>query len=60
MKRIVDVLKSESQKECPKFKYCVEQRGFALINCGALGLKDVLCLPAKHKVITTFTLLLYS
>ena len=35
---------------CPKLKYWIKQRGFRLISHAALGLSDVLCLPAKEKV----------
>lgn len=32
------------------FKFWVKSRGFRVMNFPALGLKDVLCLPAKTKV----------
>ena len=36
----------------PKFKHWVKTRGFQLITDSALGLTDVLCLPAKTKVVS--------
>ena len=51
-KMIVRVLKNDpgAANYCPKFKHWVKQRGFQLITHNALGLTDVLCLPAKKKV----------
>ena len=37
----------------PQFKHWIKQRGFKLISHPSLGLKDVLCLPAKKKVSET-------
>ena len=34
----------------PKFKHWVKTRGFQLITDSALGLSNVLCLPAKTRV----------
>ena len=50
-KSIIDALsKNPAENHCPKFKHWIKQRGFSLMNYGALGLKDVLCLPARKKV----------
>lgn len=52
--RIVQVLKGNHGSHLtPQFKYWVKQRGFKLISYPSLGLKDVLCLPAKTKVSKT-------
>ena len=50
--KITNCLKNDpcAREYCPKFKHWVKQRGFSLMNYGALGLKDVLCLPARSKV----------
>ena len=51
LQKITHCLKNDPQcTSDPKFKHWVKQRGFSLMNYGALGLKDVLCLPAKNKV----------
>ena len=34
----------------PKFRHWVKSKGFQLISHSALGLKDVLCIPAKTSV----------
>ena len=49
---IVKVLKGKHgiSEFTPQFKYWIKQRGFKLISHPSLGLKDVLCLPAKKKV----------
>ena len=49
---IVNVLKGDpaSLHYSSKFRHWVKQRGFKLISHQALGLRDVLCLPAKKKV----------
>ena len=50
--KIVTLLKSDPVllNYSSKFKHWVKQRGFQLISHQALGLSDVLCLPAKKKV----------
>ncbi len=50
--RIVKVLKNHpaSREYSPQFKHWVKQRRFQLVSYTALGLKDVLCLPAKTQV----------
>ena len=50
--KIINVLKSNplSKDYCPKFRHWIKQRRFSLMSYGALGLKDVLCLPAKNEV----------
>ena len=54
--KIVNVLKGEMEASnyCPKFTHWVKQRGFKLVSHPSLGLNDVLCLPAKHKVSLYF------
>ena len=53
---IVKVLKGNHGPSdfTPQFKHWVKQRGFKLISYQSLGLKDVLCLPAKKKVSRIF------
>ena len=50
--RIVQMLRGDPATEQygAKFKFWVKQRGFQLVMYTPLGLKDVLCLPAKKKV----------
>ncbi len=50
--KIVRVLKGEPEADqySPKFKHWVKQRSYKLVSHAALGLTDVLCLPAKKKV----------
>ena len=52
LQKITNCLKNDpcAREYCPKFKHWVKQRGFSLMNYGALGLKDVLYLPARSKV----------
>ena len=52
LQKIVNCLKNNPCIDgyCPKFKHCVKHRGFTLINYKALGLTDVLYLPARTKV----------
>ena len=45
---IVNVLRGESGD--PRFVHWIKKRGFQLVSHPVLGLHDVLCLPAKHKV----------
>ena len=47
--RIVAVLKG-SEAHDARFKHWVKRRGFKLVSYSALGLYDVLCLPAKKPV----------
>lgn len=51
-KMIINVLKGDpvSLSYSCQFRHWVKHRGFKLISHQALGLKDVLCLPAKNKV----------
>ena len=55
-KRIIHLLKKddESEEYSPKFKHWVKQRGFQLVTYSALGLQDVLCLPAKTEVSLSY------
>ena len=57
-KKIVAVLKGapESETYCPKFRHWVRRRGFKLVSHSALGLCDVLCLPAKKPVSVLYVL----
>ena len=50
--KIINVLKGNpiAQEYSPKFRHWVKQRGFKLMSHHALGLVEVLCLPAKIKV----------
>ena len=48
--RIIQALKQEDSDICPKFKHWVRSRKFQLLSYPPLGLKDVLCLPAKSQV----------
>ncbi len=60
--KIIDVIKKNrcAKECCPKFKHWVKQRGFSLVNHGALGLKDVLCLPARTNLkVSTLNAFLY-
>ena len=52
LQKITQCLKNDpcTSEFSPKFKHWVKQRGFSLLSYGALGLKDVLCLPARKKV----------
>ena len=52
LQKITNCLKNDpcAREYCPKFTHWVKQRGFSLMNYGALGLKDILCLPARSKV----------
>ena len=49
---IIRLLKKEGDMNdyTPKFWHCVKSKGFQLISHSALGLKDVLCIPAKTSV----------
>ena len=47
--KIVAVLKG-SEAYSSNFRYWVRRRGFKLMSYSALGLNDVLCLPAKKPV----------
>ena len=50
--RVIKVLQNDpAAVHDVKFKFWVKQRGFSLMNYAPLGLKDVLCLPAKEQVI---------
>ena len=48
-RKIVRVLKKDpaAVNYCPKFRHWVKRHGSRLITHTALGLMDVLCLPAK-------------
>ena len=46
---IVKMLKGGDGKD-PKLKFWIKNKGFRLMDYPALGLKDVLCLPAKKTV----------
>ena len=46
--------KNDDDEFSPKFKHWVKTRGFQLITYSALGLCNVLCLPAKSKVSHKF------
>ena len=50
--KIINVLKSNpvALEYSPKFRHWVKQKGFKLMSHHALGLKEVLCLPANKKV----------
>ena len=50
--KIINVLKGNpiAQEYSPKFRHWVKQRGFKVMSHHALGLVEVLCLPAKIKV----------
>ncbi len=50
--KIVNALKNDpvAQAYSPKFRHWVRQRSFKVMSCHALGLKDVLCLPARNPV----------
>lgn len=50
--KIINVLKGNpiAQEYFPKFRHWVKQRGFKVMSHHALGLVEVLCLPAKIKV----------
>jgi len=52
LQKVVNCLKKHQCIDgyCPKVKHWVKQRGFTLINYKALGLNEVLCLPARVKV----------
>ena len=56
LQKIVNCLKNDpvTEEYSPSFKHWVKQRGFSLMNYAVLGLKDVLCLPARKKVIRVF------
>ncbi len=47
--KIIRVLNGDPEAHSygPKFKLWVKKRGFQLISYSPLGLRDVLCLPAK-------------
>ncbi len=51
--RIVKVLKNDpaSRGYSPEFKHWIKLQRFQLVPYTALGLKDVLCLPAKFQVM---------
>lgn len=51
--RIVHVLKGDpvAHTYSKFFKFWVKKRGFQIMSYSPLGLKDVLCLPAKKKVV---------
>ena len=50
--RIVNVIKKDPSAVTysSQFKFWVKKKRFELINHPALGVKDVLCLPAKNQV----------
>ena len=50
--KIMNCLKNDpcAREYCPKFKHLVKRRDSSLMSYGALGLKDILCLPARSKV----------
>ena len=52
LQKITNCLKNDpcAREYCPKFEHWVKQRGFSLMNYGALGLKDIPCLSARSKV----------
>ena len=49
---IIKLLKKEGDMNdyTPKFRHWVKSKGFQLISHSALGLMDVLCIPAKTSV----------
>ncbi len=47
------MLKDGDEKD-PKLKFWIKNKGFRLMDYPALGLKDVLCLPAKKTVSKYF------
>ena len=49
---IIKLLKKEGDMNdyTPKFRHWVKSKGFQLISHSGLGLKDVLCIPAKTSV----------
>ena len=49
--KTIKVLKKEGEQYCPKFRHWMKQRKFQLVSYSALGLHDVLCLPAKSEVM---------
>ena len=51
--QIINLLKDDSTVVKPGFRYWVKKKGFKLLSYPPLGLVDVLCLPAKKKVICT-------
>ena len=48
--RIVSFLLGKSTSEDAHFKFWVKSRAFQLMDYPALGLKNILCMPAKTKV----------
>ena len=57
--RIVKMLKyGDDGDEPAKFKHWVKTRRFCLMSYPALGLVDVLCLPAKSEVLYCYIYLL--
>ncbi len=59
--KIVRLLKKKGDLSAfdPKFRHWVKNKEFQLISHSALGLKDVLCLPAKCKVSSMVCCSLY-
>ena len=49
-RKIVALLKGTCADSDPRLKFWVKSRKFSLMSYPALGLSDVLCLPAKKKV----------
>ena len=50
--KIIKLLNKDGDQEdySPKFRHWVKTRGFQLVSHSALGLKNVLCIPAKTDV----------
>ena len=50
--KVIKHLKGDlPEEDCdPVFKHWVHRKGFKLVDYPPLGLKDVLCVPAKEKV----------
>ena len=57
-RKIILVLKSDPSAAdySSQLKFWVKKRGFQLVNYAPLGLKDVLCLPARKKVSYVYKL----
>ena len=59
-RKIVLVLKSDPSAAdySSQFKFWVKKRGFQLVNYAPLGLKDVLCLPARKTVSCMYNIVI--
>lgn len=58
--RVRSFLTGKSTGEDAHFKFWVKSRAFRLMDYPALGLKDILCMPAKAKVRLLYLKPIYS